>query len=681
MKRSIVLLISTAMIITLGSCGQTKSNKEAEQIRINLAGNIDSKADPVRDFYQYACGGWMATNPIPEEYSRYGSFDKLGEDNEKQVHELIEGLAKQENERGSVAKKIGDLFKIGMDTATIESQGIKPLTKQLEDVINVFNKDKLIGAISFLHRQGVAQFFGVYVGADEMNSDMNILNVYQSGLGMPDRDYYLSEDEDMVNIKAAYKDHLNKMFQLAGYSEDEAKQSAEHVMKIEMELAKASYSRVELRDPMRNYNKMSITDLKKLAPTFDWDRYLKGINLADIEEINVGQKDFVVAFDKLYRDTPIEELKSYMVWSIINNAASYLNHAMVMQNFEFYGKTLSGTQELRPRWKRVVNVVNGILGEAVGEMYAAKYFPAESKERMLTLVAHLQDALRDRIRSLEWMSAETKEKAFEKLDAFTVKIGYPDKWRDYSALQIRFDSYLENILRSNEFEFDHNMSKAGKPVDRDEWLMTPQTVNAYYNPTTNEICFPAGILQPPFFDVNADDAVNYGAIGVVIGHEMTHGFDDQGRMYDKNGNLNDWWTEKDADKFNTRAQALAEYFNQIVVLGDLHANGAFTLGENIADQGGLALSYAAFQKALKENPVGKIDDFTPEQRFFLSYAGVWAGNIRDEEIVRRTKVDPHSLGRWRVNGTLPHLQQFHDAFGIKSGDLMYLAEDQRCLVW
>lgn len=682
MKKSIVLSISTVMIMTLASCESANSKKtNQEESGINLTANLDVSADPAQDFYQYACGGWMAAHPIPDEYSRYGSFDKLAEDNEKQVHELIEELAAQENEQGSVAKKIGDFYKIGMDTETIEQQGIKPLQKQLNDLINIFNKDKLISAISYYHRHYISAFFGVYVDADEMNSAMNILNVYQSGLGMPDRDYYLSGEEDMKAVREAYQAHLNKMFQLSGYSEDEAKQAANHVMKIETALAEASYSRTELRDPIRNYNKMSIAELKKFAPSFDWERYFKYLKLENIEEVVVGQKEFIAAFDKLYQETPIEELKSYMAWKVINNSASFLNDAMVMQDFDFYGKTLSGAQEIRPRWKRVVGMVDEALGEALGEMYVAKYFPPASKERMLTLVSNLQEALRERIAGLEWMSGETKEKAFGKLDAFTVKIGYPDKWRDYSALQIKFDSYLENVLRSNEFEFDYNISKVGQPVDKSEWHMTPQTVNAYYNPTTNEICFPAGILQPPFFDANADDAANYGAIGVVIGHEMTHGFDDQGRMYDKDGNLNDWWTEADAEKFDARAQALARYFDQIIVLGDLHANGEFTLGENIADQGGLVLSYAALQKALKNNPVGEIDGFTPEQRFYLSYSGVWAGNIRDEEIIRRTKIDPHSLGRWRVNGTLPHLQEFHNAFDIKPGSPMYLTEDQRCLVW
>ena len=506
--------------------------------------------------------------------------------------------------------------------------------------------------------------------------------LYQGGLSLGEREYYLDNDDRTKEIRAKFEEHVVKMFQLAGFTEEEARKAATDVMKVETRLAETTKSAVELREPHANYNKITVAQLKKEVPGINWDAYFTTIGLKDLQEVNVGQMAEIKTVADLLTKENMDVLKSYLQWNVINTASSYLSDDFVAQNFDFYGKTLSGTKEMQPRWKRAVSSVNGVLGEAVGQMYTDKYFPAAAKERMVKLVSNLQKALGERIQGLEWMSAETKAKALEKLAAFHVKIGYPDKWKDYSSLEIKNDSYWENIVRSNHFDYDKMIAKAGKPVDKDEWLMTPQTVNAYYNPTTNEICFPAGILQYPFFDMNADDACNYGAIGVVIGHEMTHGFDDQGRQYDKDGNLKDWWTAEDAKNFQERAQVLVDYFSNIQVLPDLKANGELTLGENIADHGGLQVAYQALQKAMAENPLGNDENgFTPAQRFFLSYANVWAGNVRDEQIRLQTKSDPHSLGRWRVNAALPHIGMWYEAFDVKEGDALYLPVEQRASIW
>ena len=452
-------------------------------------------------------------------------------------------------------------------------------------------------------------------------------------------------------------------------------------MNIETRLAKSARSQVELRDPHANYNKMDMETLKKNFPTFAWDVYFTTSGLNDLKEVNVGQPAAMKEVADVINTVSLDEQKLYLQWNLINSAASYLSDDFVAQDFDFYGKTMSGKKEMQPRWKRAVSTVDGTLGEVVGQMYVEKYFPAAAKERMVTLVKNLQTSLGERINALEWMSEPTKAKAQEKLATFHVKIGYPDTWKDYSALDIKNDSYWANIERANEWGYAEMISKAGKPVDKDEWLMTPQTVNAYYNPTTNEICFPAAILQPPFFDMNADDAMNYGAIGVVIGHEMTHGFDDQGRQYDKDGNLKDWWTEEDAKKFEERAQVMVNFFDSIEVAPGVHANGSLTLGENIADHGGLQVSYHAFKKAMETAPLEVVDGFTPEQRFFLAYANVWAGNIRPEEILRLTKLDPHSLGKWRVDGALPHIANWYEAFNITEQDSMFVPKEKRVSIW
>lgn len=644
--------------------------------------NMDTTVACGEDFYEYACGGWIEKNPLKPEYARYGSFDVLAENNQKQMRELIDELEKAENEPGSVAQKVGDLYKMGLDSVRLNKEGVSPISEALKNIASLDDKAAFASLVAQMHKEGSSPFFQLYVGADEKNSSMNIVNLYQGGMSMGDRDYYLSEDSANIKIRDAYKKYINKLFTLAGYSAEKAAVAEKNVMNIETALAKVAFSREETRNPLKNYNKMPMTDFLKQMNGFDWKSYFSALGLDSLNEINPNQLPFIKGMDALVGGLTSEEIRDYLIFKQINTASSYLSDDFVQARFDFYGKVLSGQQELKPRWKRSLSVTDGALGEALGEMYVAKYFPPEAKERMLKLVENLRISLGEHIDSLEWMSAETKAKAKEKLAAFYVKIGYPDKWRDYSGLTIDpKKSYWDNVREAAIFESDYMLSDVNKPVDKTRWLMSPQTVNAYYNPTTNEICFPAGILQPPFFYMDADDAVNYGGIGVVIGHEMTHGFDDQGRQYDKDGNLKDWWTAEDAKQFNLRADKLADQYSSIIVLDTVHANGRFTLGENIADHGGLRVSYTAFKNATKGQDLKPIDGFTPDQRFYLAYAGLWAQNIRDEEILRLTKIDPHSLGKWRVNAALRNLESFFQAFGITEKDPMYMKPEDRVTIW
>ena len=668
-------------VLALAVAAGCDSKKEAVMTSgIDLT-NLDTTAVQGADFYQYACGGWMKKHPLTNEYSRFGSFDMLAENNREQLKGLIVEIAAGQNAQGTIGQKIGDIYKLAMDSVKLNADGVTPIQADLEKIASVKDKSEIVPLMAELAHSGVFPYFSFYVGADIMDSKSNLFQLYQGGISLGEREYYLDNDDVTTNIRNKYKEHIVKMFQLAGFDEAAAKKKMEAVMDIETRIAKASFSAVEQRNPAVNYHKMSLDELKKEIPGIDWDAFLNGIGVKGVTELSVSQVEPIKEVEKIINSLPVENQIAYMQWSLIDRAAGYLSDDLVAQNFDFYGKTLSGKQTNQPRWKRAVSTVNGVLGEAVGQMYVEKYFPAAAKERMVQLVKNLQTALGERIRNLEWMGDSTKIKAIEKLNSFYVKVGYPDKWRDYTGLNIEKDSYWANVKRATEFELDYMLSKAGKPVDRDEWGMTPQTVNAYYNPTTNEICFPAGILQYPFFDMNADDAFNYGAIGVVIGHEMTHGFDDQGRQFDKDGNLKDWWTAEDAKRFEERAQVMVNFFDSIQVLPGLNANGSLTLGENIADHGGLQVSFQAFKNATKDAPLPVEDGFTPEQRFFLSYAGVWAGNIRDEQIRLQTKSDPHSLGRWRVNGALPQIGAWYDAFGIKEGDPMYLAPEKRVSIW
>lgn len=677
MKQLLILPLVAGVLVT-GCAPKPGAEK-------NLAidpSNMDTTVACGEDFYEYACGGWIKKNPLKPEYARYGSFDVLAENNQKQMRELIDELEKAENEPGSVAQKVGDLYKMGLDSVRLNKEGVSPISEALKNIASLDDKAAFASLVAQMHKEGSSPFFQLYVGADEKNSSMNIVNLYQGGMSMGDRDYYLSEDSANVKIRDAYKKYINKLFTLAGYSAEKAVAAEKNVMNIETALAKVAFSREETRNPLKNYNKMPMTDFLKQMNGFDWKSYFSALGLDSLNEINPNQLPFIKGMDALVGGLTSEEIRDYLIFKQINTASSYLSDDFVQARFDFYGKVLSGQQELKPRWKRSLSVTDGALGEALGEMYVAKYFPPEAKERMLKLVENLRISLGEHIDSLEWMSAETKAKAKEKLAAFYVKIGYPDKWRDYSGLTIDpKKSYWDNVREAAIFESDYMLSDVNKPVDKTRWLMSPQTVNAYYNPTTNEICFPAGILQPPFFYMDADDAVNYGGIGVVIGHEMTHGFDDQGRQYDKDGNLKDWWTAEDAKQFNLRADKLADQYSSIIVLDTVHANGRFTLGENIADHGGLRVSYTAFKNATKGQDLKPIDGFTPDQRFYLAYTGLWAQNIRDEEILRLTKIDPHSLGKWRVNAALRNLESFFQAFGITEKDPMYMKPEDRVTIW
>ncbi len=668
-------------VLALAMAAMSCDNKKEVSTAGIEPANLDKTVSPSADFYQFACGGWMNMHPLTDEYSRFGSFDLLAENNRQQLKGLIEELAAAPSEKGTVARKVGDLYNLAMDSAKLNAEGYFPIESQLKKIAGLTGRQELVKVVAEMTRQGYGPYFGIYVGADDMNSSMNLVQTYQGGLGLGDRDYYLGADEHNREIRSKYEEHMVRMFELAGWSNMQAREAAAAVMAIETQLATASYEKVKLRDPLANYHKMTVEELEKEIPGVDWKVYFETIGLPGIEELNVAQPEPIREVARIWNNSPLEAQKAYLQWKVINAAAPYLSDEFVAEHFEFNGKVLSGVKEMKPRWKRAVATVDGAMGEAVGQMYVEKYFPAAAKERMVKLVENLQKALGERIKALDWMSEETKARALEKLAAIYVKVGYPDQWRDYSGLEVRNDSYWNNILRSNEFDFDYMLAKAGQPVDKKEWLMTPQTVNAYYNPTTNEICFPAGILQYPFFDMNADDAFNYGAIGVVIGHEMTHGFDDQGRQYDKDGNLKEWWTAEDAENFKARAQVLVDYFDDIEVLPGLYANGQLTLGENIADHGGLQVAYQAFHRATEESPLGKAEGFTPEQRFFLAYANVWAANIREEQIRFLTQMDVHSLGRWRVNAALPHIEGWYEAFGVREGDPLYLVPEKRASIW
>ncbi|MBO7647557.1 MAG: M13 family metallopeptidase [Bacteroidales bacterium] len=647
--------------------------------------NLDNSVKPTDDFYQYACGGWMKLNPLKDEYARYGSFDVLAENNQKQLQELVVNLSKKKYAVGTVEQKVGDLYSIGMDTVKIEKQGAEPIQKELKTIANV-QRQQLASALADMAVGGHYPFLALFGSSDPDNSAMTMAYFWQTGLGIGDRDYYL--DDDQQHIRDEYVKLLAKMFRISGYSniagfKGDETAMAKKVLALETAMAHFFVDKTVLRDPYQTIHKMTPAEFQKMIPALDLGQYLKKLNI-NVDTVNVAQPTYFAGLNSLLTIADMDIIRAYLAWNVIRSAAPFLSSEFVDANFDFYGKTLSGKVENSQRWKRVINTIDGTLGEALGQMYVKAYFPAEAKERMEQLVRNLQWALGERIKNSTWMTDVTKQNALAKLAAFRVKIGYPDKWRDYSALEIKEDSYYANIQRASRFETAYALSKIGKPVDPDEWQMTPQTVNAYYEPNTNEICFPAGILQPPFFDMNADDAANYGAIGVVIGHEMTHGFDDQGRNYDLKGNLTDWWTPEDAKAFTDRAQLIVDHFNSIEVAPGVYANGAFTLGENIADNGGLNVSFTAMKKAMRDNPTAiknMMDEFSPDQRFFLAYAAVWAANIRHEEILRRTKTDPHALGRWRVNATLRHIDAFYDAFDVKPTDPMWLAPEKRARIW
>lgn len=678
MKQTKLSLLLYAFILLLMT---TSCNLDKQQQSGIRAENLDTTVRPQDDFYQYACGGWMKNNPLTAEYARYGSFDEVRENNQVQLKSLIEEIAATSHATGTVEQKIADLFNIAMDSTLLDSNGTTPIADDLLRIDKATTREELKALIPTFHTKGYDVFFHFYVDADQTNSDKYLVQSYQSGISLGQRDYYLEESATSQEIRQKYLTHIARMFRLVGTPATDAATYATVIMKIEKALAQSAYDNVKLRNPRENYNKMAFDTFAKAYTAIDWKAYFDNVNVPNLDTISVSQKENFAQAMHLLETEKLENLKTYFKWKVIDTAAPFLTNEMNRANFEFYEMVLSGVEQQRPRWKRAVATVDGSLGEAVGQMYVKKYFPPIAKERMLKLVKNLQVALQDRIENLSWMSDTTKTKAIEKLHTFHVKIGYPDTWRDYTDLDIKKDSYWDNIARVNQFETQYMFDKVGKPVDKDEWLMSPQTVNAYYNPSTNEICFPAGILQYPFFDMNADDAFNYGAIGVVIGHEMTHGFDDQGSQFDKDGNLNNWWTETDKKNFEARTTVLADYFDQIEVAPNVFANGRFTLGENIADYGGVQISYQAFQQAMKEQPLTVVDGFTPEQRFFLAYANVWAGNVRPEEVLKRTKTDPHSLGEWRVNGILPHIDVWYEVFDVQPTDSLFIGKEKRAVIW
>jgi putative endopeptidase len=671
----------TTMVVSAMSLAAT-----AQQLGSGIdLSNLDKSARAADDFYQYACGGWMQKNPLPAAYSRYGSFDVLGEENNKRINGILDELLHGTYAKGTIEQKLSDLYKLAMDSVKRDADGIAPAMAIIQQMEKAKTKEQLFQIQLQLAPEGDSEFFGAGIAADEKNASQNILQVGQGGLTLGMKDYYLDTDPETTKIREEYKKHIVRMFQLFGFSKGVATKKMKNIMRLETELAKVSRSRTELRDPQRNYNKTTLAEFASNYPNLKLEQQMnaQGVDSKYIQELIVGQPEFFAGADKLVATMTAAEYRDYMEWGQIMSAAGYLSEAVEQANFEFFGKVMSGRKENHPLWRRATRQLESQMGQALGKIYTQKYFPEASKKRMTELIKNLQIALAERIAAQDWMTDSTKVNALLKLSTFYVKVGYPDKWIDLSKLNIDPQkSYYDNIRECQKFwnawHIDHT---AGKPVDRDDWHMYPQTVNAYYNPTTNEICFPAGILQRPFFDMEADDAFNYGAIGVVIGHEMTHGFDDQGRQFDKDGNMHDWWAASDGEQFKERTDKYADFFSAINVLPDLKANGRLTLGENLADHGGLQVAYAAFKNATKNKPLPVINGLTPDQRFFLAYAGVWAGNITDEEIRNRTKSDPHALGRWRVNGALPHIDAWYEAFGVKPGDKMYIPKEQRLPLW
>ncbi|MBQ2784006.1 MAG: M13 family metallopeptidase [Alistipes sp.] len=677
MKR-LTLIIATALMMT--ACASPVTEGNDKRVPAIDKANFDEAVNLKDNFYQWATGGWQKANPLKPEYSRYGSFDVLRENNEIRINELFEAMTKSTAKAGSIEQKISDLYKMGLDEERLNKEGAEPIREALNEIMAVTEREQVIAMLAKLHTDGIGVFFASYPAADLADSNMTILYMEQGGLGMGNRDYYI--DEKNADKKAAYRTYLEKVFTLAGV-EGDVKKMVEDVVALEDRIAEKSWSNVECRDIQKGYNPFTYADFKAQFPGVEWDNYFAAFGLKDIKKLVVSQPSSFTNILEVLNTADIAALRAYVAAHYINAASSYLSEEFALASFEFFGKTMSGTQEIRPRWKRAMSVPNSILSEAVGQMYVAKYFPESEKARVETMVANIQKAFSKHIDALDWMSADTKAKAQEKLAAFTVKIGYPNKWKDYSSLMVDpAKTYWANVVEANRWYTADSMSEVGKPVDREKWLMPPQMVNAYYMPTTNEICFPAAILQPPFYNPNADDAVNYGAIGVVIAHEMTHGFDDQGSQFDKMGNMNDWWTKEDRAAFEKKTQVLVDQFNAIEVLPGLNADGKFSLGENIADQGGLRLAFTGLKDyAWAEGRPEDIDGFTGEQRFYIGYATLWAQNITDQEKERLTKVDVHSLGINRVNATLRNIQSFYDAFGIVEGDAMFMPEAERIVIW
>ena len=676
MKGTYLFMMSLAAATALVGC----SNAPKGQVASFTGEDMDTTVDPSVDFYKYANGGWIKQHPLPDDKSRFGVFDLMAEENRERLKEIINDVAANKGPQGSVSQKIGDFYASGLDMENRNANGYSSLKPYLEKIAGLTDKSQVPALTAELQLSVCNPFFNLFPDADAKNSSMCIATLWQGGLGLPDRDYYFEPDDRSKSVREAYVEYLTTLFTLVGNDSLVAAEKAQKVFDFESRLAEVSSTKLENRVPENIYNKMSVDSLKLISPDFAWNVYFEGMQVA-VDEVNVSQPKFFAALSQIIADANIDVLKDYMTINLLADAAPYLSDDFVAANFK-YSSTITGVKEMQPLWKRVIGTINGTMGEAVGQLYVEKYFPATAKARMLELVENLRTAFGQRIDNLTWMSDSTKAAAKDKLAAIMVKIGYPDKWKDYSDLQIVEGDYAANLIAASKFLTREQLNKIGKPVDKSEWFMNPQEVNAYYNPSANEIVFPAGILQPPFFYADGDDAVNYGAIGVVIGHEMTHGFDDMGRKYDKDGNMNNWWTPEDSEKFKATTQRLVDFYNEFIVIDTLRANGELTLGENIADNGGLNIAYQAYSNSRSGKPAPEpIDGFTDDQRFLLAYARVWAGNIRDEQIYLQTKTDPHSLGSLRVNGQMPLFDLFYKSFDIKENSPMYLPEDKRIVIW
>jgi putative endopeptidase len=677
-NKSFYLLFIALTMIVAASCTKQESKKPAFDVS-----NMDQTVKPGVDFFKYANGTWLKNTKMPDDKSRFGSFDILREDNDQILKNIFEqAAAKKDAPKGSSWQKVGDFFASGLDSANIEKQGFDPIKDDLARIAAIKDTKDVLTELPKLHTQYVTPLFLPYAGQDSKKSDTIIISLNQGGLGLPDRDYYLSDDDRSQEIRKDYIQHLTKSFTLIGYAQDQAEEAAQQVLKLETRLASVTQTRIDQRDPYLTYNKVTINEMNKLSSGIDWKAYFTSLGIVVPVDFIIDNPKFYAELSKLLKDEPIVVWKNYFTWNVINRYSSFLSDAFVENDFNFYSKKLSGNNTNQPRWQRVANSANFAIGELVGQIFVEENFPPQAKQKMLDLIGNLKLAFRERITNLSWMDQETKVKALDKLETMVVKVGYPDKWKDYTNLEISRDSYAGNIKNATTFSFRENMNKLGKAVDRTEWGMTPQTVNAYYNPSMNEIVFPAGILQPPFFNKDADDAVNYGGIGVVIGHEMTHGFDDQGRNFDKKGNLTDWWTKEDSEKFKALTQILVDQYDRFIAIDTIHLNGKLTLGENIADYGGLTMSHLAYRKSLegKQEPT-TIDGFTAEQRFFLSYGNIWRQIIRDKELMRRVKEDVHSPGNFRVNGALFNIPEFYDAFEINPTDPLFIPADKRAKIW
>ncbi len=680
------ILIGILIIVLLQGCtgNAKKTTDTVKKYPAFDVQNMDTTIKPGDDFFTYTNGTWMKNNPIPADKNSRSSFDELIEKNRHDIREIImEAASAKDVQPGSIAEKIGTFYNSGMDSVSIENQGISPLKMFFDKIDSIRSISDVQSVGAFFQTYQISPFFYLFSRQDSRNSTSVIAQFYQAGLGLPERDYYFNNDESTRKIREKYLIHLTKMFELLKDKSEVAGKNAETVMKMETQLAKASFTNVENQDPQKTYNKVTIEGLTKLAPDFNWHTYLTQVGYPGLAEINIYQPEFMKELNAMMKSVPVEDWKTFLRWQLINSTAAYLSKDFVDQNFDFYNRTLSGQEKMEPRWKLVLDATSNSLGESIGQLYVQKYFPPVAKQKMIDLVMNLKRSLKQRIENLTWMGPQTKQEALAKLDKMGVKVGYPDKWRDYSGLTVSSRSYVLNVLNSQAFEFRYAMDKVGKPVDPNEWGMTPQTVNAYYSPNKNEIVFPAGILQPPFFNMDADDAVNYGAIGMVIGHEMTHGFDNQGRQFDKDGNLRDWWTKEDSKAFDERAAMLIDQYNHFEVLDSAFVNGKLTLGENIADLGGATIAFNAYKLSLegKETPK-RIDGFTDTQRFFLSYAQIWRTNMRDAELRKRVKTDEHSPAKVRINGVVYNMPEFYEAFPlVKPGDKLFRAPEQRPVIW